>query len=231
MASDQITVILAEASLELVPHQIVGHPAVVKNARRRGRKPMETLLDVSLHYHAMKRLSRKEKRGRPDIIHVTLLELLSSPLNLEGKLRVYVHTLNDYVLFIDPATRIPRNYNRFVGLMEQLFVKGQIPPQTDKPLITVKPATLSSLLEMLGSDSVILLSEWGELRNPRAVCSESLKHGVPVVIGAFPHGDFEDETKALARSVYSIYSKPLETWVVASRIAHACEELLGILPK
>lgn len=231
MTAEYVTIILAEASLELVPQQIAGHSAVVKNARRRGRRPTETLLDVSLHYHAMRRLSKREKRGRPDIVHITLLELLSSPLNLEGRLRVYVHTLNDYVLFIDPTTRIPKNYNRFVGLMEQLFVEGQIPPQADKPLITMKPATLSSLLKMLGFDNIILLSEWGKLRSPTEICSESLKQDIPMVIGAFPHGDFEEETKALARSVYAIYPKPLETWVVASRITHACEELLGILPK
>jgi len=231
MSVKHVTVILAESSLELVPQQIAGHPAVVRNARRRGRKPTETLLDVSLHYHAMKRLSKREKRGRPDIVHITLLELLSSPLNLEGRLKVYVHTLNDYVLFIDPATRIPKNYNRFVGLMEQLLVKGRIPPQADKPLITVKPATMSSLLRTLGFNSMILLSEWGELKSPIDACSEALKHNAPIVIGAFPHGDFEEETRALARNIYSIYPKPLEAWVVASRIVGACEELLGILPK
>jgi len=113
---DRLKIILLESALETVPHEIWRHPAVVKNARRRGKKPGETLLDVSLHYHAMKNLKDREKRGRPDIVHTTLLELLESPLNKEGHLEVYVHTYQGHVIFIDPSTRIPRNYNRFGAL-------------------------------------------------------------------------------------------------------------------
>ena len=93
-----IRLILAESSIELVPRDIIGHPSVLKTAKRRGKKPTEILLDISLHYHAMKKLRDRHKRGRPDIVHVSLLEALSSPLNLEGKLEVIVHTISDLSL-------------------------------------------------------------------------------------------------------------------------------------
>ncbi|MEM4586704.1 MAG: 16S rRNA methyltransferase, partial [Desulfurococcaceae archaeon] len=121
MNNKKLHIALVESALETVPKEIIDHPAVVKNARRRGKKPWEVLLDVSLHYHAMKNLKDWFKRGRPDIVHVTLLEALESPLNRSGLLEIYIHTYGDYVLFIDPETRIPRNYNRFVGLIEQVF--------------------------------------------------------------------------------------------------------------
>ncbi len=224
-----IKFILAESSLELVPRDIVGHPAILKTAQRRGKKPTEILLDVSLHYHAMRKLRNKHKRGRPDIVHVTLLELLSSPLNIEGKLRVYVHTVNDYVIIVDPRTRIPRNYNRFVGLMEQLLTVGKVPPGSEKPLMEAVAMNFTSLLKSLGREEVILLSEKGELVRTDEICKRALEEDLPIVVGGFPHGNFSEEVLASAKYIYSIYPKPLDTWVVASRIAFTCEKLFRIL--
>ncbi len=225
-----IRLILAESSLELVPRDIIDHPAVLKTAHRRKKKPTEILLDVSLHYHAMKKLRDRHKRGRPDIVHVCLLEALSSPLNLEGKLEVIVHTINDYVIRIDPSTRIPRNYNRFVGLMEQLLIEGKVPPDSPKPLMTAIAMSFRGLMEELRKDAIILLSEYGELVSAEHVCRKAIEEELPIVIGGFPHGDFSDEVKVYAKYVFSIYHKPLDTWVVVSRILAACEKVLGIMP-
>ncbi len=224
-----IKLILAESSLELIPRDIIGHPAVLKTAQRRGKKPTEILLDVSLHYHAMKKLHNKHKRGRPDIVHITLLELLSSPLNIEGNLRIYIHTINDYVIIVDPRIRIPRNYNRFVGLMEQLLTIGKVPPDSDKPLMEAIAMGFTALLKYIGKEEVILLSEKGELVPTDELCRKALEEDIPIVIGGFPHGDFSEEVLASAKYVYSIYPRPLDTWVVASRISATCEKVLKIL--
>jgi len=224
-----VRVVIAEASLELVPREICDHAAVVKSARLRNKKPAEILLDKSIHYHAMKDLPDSSKRGRPDIVHVTLLEMLSSPLNIEGKLQVIIHTYGDYVIEVDPKTRIPRNYNRFVGLMEQLFKEGSVPPGAKKPLLKLYPSTVTSLLRKLGVPGLILLDEKGVIASPKNVCREALEKGLPIAIGSFPHGEFSNEVIANAVSTYSIYHKPLDTWAVASIIIHACEELLKII--
>jgi len=224
-----LKLILAESSLELVPRDIAGHPAVVRTAQRRGKKPTEILLDVSLHYNAMKKLHNRHKRGRPDIVHVTLLELLSSPLNLEGGLRVYIHTINDYTILVNPETRVPRNYNRFVGLMEQLLTVGKVPPHSGRPLMEAVAMSFKSLLKYIDSEGVILLSEKGEPISTNTLCKKALAEDTPVVIGGFPHGDFGEEVLASAKYIYSIYPKPLDTWIVASRITAACEKVLKIL--
>jgi len=222
-------IILLESSIELVPREIINHPAVLKNARRRGKKPYEILLDVSIHYHAMKKLKDREKRGRPDIIHVSLLNILESPLNKEKRVNVYVHTYNGYVIFINPETRIPRNYNRFTGLIEQLLVHGRVPPESDNPLLYVKTMSLKDLLDEIKVNGLILLREKGRYAKPSMIVREALEKNYAIGIGGFPHGDFGEETLKLASKQYSIYGSTLATWIVVSRIISAAENILGIL--
>lgn len=224
-----VTLILAESALELVPREIAWHPTIKKRAKRRGKNPTETILDVSLHYFAMKGLRDKEKRGRPDIVHISLLEALSSPLNREGKLRFVVHTINNYAIFINPLARIPRNYLRFLGLMEQVFKFGKAPIDSQTPLIEAVAMDFPRLLEELGVNEIVLLDERGVKEKPMEICRKSLENGIPITIGGFPRGDFSPVTKSYAKYVYSIYPKPLDTWVVVSRIISGCEELLRIL--
>ena len=219
--------VLIESSLELVPKEIWGHPAVLKSARRRGKRPGDILLDKSIHYHAMKDLKYSEKRGRPDIVHVSLLNALGSPLNLEGKLRIYIHTIGDYIIFIRPDTRIPRNYMRFIGLLEQLFITGKVPPDSDKPLLLIKDMSLEELLSTIGK-KLTLLSETGELVSPDYVVEEIVSSNGIIGIGGFPHGDFSKRIYRLADKVYSIYPKSLDTWIVVSRIIEAYERRINL---
>ncbi len=223
-----LSIVLIESSIELVPESIWGHPAVLNTARRRRKKPGEMLLDKSLHYYAMKDLTNFEKRGRPDIVHISLLNALGSPLNKRGLLKLYVHTVNELVIFIDPRTRIPRNYNRFVGLFEQLLKYGRAPPGAGEPLLYVKEMNLRSLLTEIGSKCLILLSEEGVKASPDRVIEEACSAGCAIGIGCFPHGSFSETTYSLARSIYSIYSEVLEAWIVVSRIIEACERFYGI---
>ncbi len=222
-------VIIADAALELMPREICGHPQVKAYAKKRNKPPCKVLLDKSFHYNAMSKLENKEKRGRPDIVHVTLLNLLGSPLNKEGKLRVFIHTINDLVIFIDPKMKVPRNYHRFVGLMEQLLDVGKVPPDAEEPLMYVKNMTLKRLVKNhLKKKGIILMSEDGELVSPDQVAETALKEDLPVVIGGFPHGDYNLEAHLLAKHKFSIYPSSLDTWVVADRIVEAWERKLGI---
>jgi len=223
-------IILLESALELVPNEIASHPAVVKNAKRRGKKPGETLLDTSLHFHAMAKLKDREKRGRPDIVHISLLNALESPLNKAGYLRIYVHTYPGHIIFIKPETRVPRNYNRFVGLMEQLLTVGRVPPESSDPLMYVKTMSLHDLLNTIGVNGLILLHERGERAKPAEIVEKALSNNYAIGIGGFAHGDFSEEVFKLADSQYSIYSEPLTTWTVVSHIVAAAEHVLKVLP-
>lgn len=225
----EVNIVLAETSVELVPRELWKHPAVVKNASKRGKKPGETLLDVSLHYSAMKSLPMREKRGRPDILHVTLLEALSSPLNLEGKLKIYVHTILNKLIHVDSKVRIPRDYRRFIGLIEQLLVEGRVPPSSHRPLLYVEEGDLASLLQEIEPETTILMWEKGEKVRLVDFFRKISGRKVAVIVGGFPHGDFSHETFKLADYKISIYPRPLETWCVVSRIISAFELLEGII--
>ena len=131
-----LTLVLADSELEIVPASIAGHPAIRTSARKRGRSPTSILLDSSLHHPALKGVPEGERRGRPDLVHGFVLLCLDSIVNQEGRLTTIVHTRHDDVLRFAPQTRIPRNYARFVGLIEELFAKGRVPDED--PLITLE---------------------------------------------------------------------------------------------
>lgn len=221
--------VLAEAALETVPKEIADHPAVRRNAEKMGKKPLEMLLDISLHHAAMKRLPNMRKRGRPDIVHTTLLQILGSPANLEGHVRTFVHTINDYIIRIRPDTRIPRSYPRFVGLMEQLFKEGRVPPKGE-PLIILRKGTLRELVKEVKPSMIFLLTEQGRMIRSEVLGRRLAEEEKPlVIVGGFQHGSFTARTIEMADEKIAVYRKPLDTWVVASIILHAYERALKIL--
>ncbi|ASJ12179.1 16S rRNA methyltransferase [Thermococcus thioreducens] len=204
--------VIAEAELELAPKSIQNHPAIVNYAKRRGKRPDEVILDATYHHSALKKLEDGERRGRPDIVHVCLLNALESIANKEGLLRVYVHTRNDEVIYIKPETRIPRNYNRFIGLMESLFKNRAVPENLELLRIEEKP--LGELIEEIGPDEVFVMHEEGEPTKPMEFGKtlSELKNPL-VVVGAFPHGDFRSE---IPGKKISLYKEPLMAWTVVT---------------
>ncbi|NJE55139.1 16S rRNA methyltransferase [Thermococcus sp. 21S9] len=215
--------VIADSELELVPKSIVEHPAVVNYARRRGKKPEEVILDSSYHHSALKKLEDGERRGRPDIVHICLLNALESIANREGRLRVYVHTRNDEVIYIKPETRLPRNYNRFLGLMESLF-KNRVVPK-DLALLRIEEKTLSELLEEIGPDEVFVMHEEGELMKPRdfGKVLAGLENPL-VIVGGFPHGDFRSKVEG---KKVSLYREPLMAWTIVNEVLVNFEAFLN----
>jgi len=225
-----LVLILAESAIELVPPGLVKHPSVLKLAEKRGKKPNQILLDRSYHHAAMRSLKDAEKRGRPDIVHTTLLEVLGTPLNREGVLQSYVHTLENRVVEIDSRVRLPVNYDRFVGLIEQLYAVGRA-PSVGEPLLAMRKQTLNQLLEEIKPSTTIALTTLGEHEDLGELCQElALERKPTILIGGFPRGHFSEETLDLADRAVRIDREALEAWVVASRAVYAYELAIG-LPK
>jgi rRNA small subunit pseudouridine methyltransferase Nep1 len=221
----RVKVVLLESALERVPRELWKHPQVVKTARRYGVKPGDMLLDKSLHYNAMAALSQKWKRGRPDIVHITLLNILDSPLASQGILEIYMHVYDGRVFRVLAETRIPKSYERFRGLMAQLLKEEKVPPE-GRPLIYKAYDNLSEFVADHGR--LLLLREGGTPVTPGYVFTRSLYSGLPLGIGAFPRGDFRRSTLRKAKEQYSIYrGVSLKAWTVASRILCAGERIMG----
>jgi rRNA small subunit pseudouridine methyltransferase Nep1 len=181
----------------------------------------------------MKSLEQNEKRGRPDIVHFALLETLGSPLNKEGLLQTYVHTVGDYVIAVNPETRLPRNYERFLGLIQQLFEFGRVPPEpTQTALLTLECKTLQQLIRSIKPSSVLAFSRTGKPCTLEAAVSKLAHEEKPVVIvGGFPSGHFSETTRDLADEIVCIDPEMLEAWTVTSRILYEFERALGIPKK
>jgi len=218
-----LTLLLAEAALELVPREIANHPSVISQARRKGKKPNDILLDVSYHHAAMKPYDKYEKRGRPDIAHFVLLEALSSPLNQEGQLETWVHTVQDEAVRIDSETRLPRNYDRFVSLMEQLLTGKQVPPDGSALLQTEK-MPLKKLVEKIQPTKLVGLSTLGIRVTLKEICNKLVEDGRPaIMVGGFARGHFAAQNASLCDELFCIDKSPLESWIVTSRAIYEYE--------
>ena len=224
-----LTILFVETALELVPGNISGHPSVVKNARRQGKRPEETLLDRSLHHRAMLRLPMAEKKGRPDIIHFCLLEALGSPLNRKGGLTVWAHTQAGVAIEVARDVRVPRDCLRFNSLMERLLVDGQVPPAPEKPLMSVHAASLGEIKARIKPSRTVALTSHGAQARLDDLCVKlAAEESALVFIGAYPHGPMQPETLSQADEAVSIYSEPLEAWTVTSRLVYEYEKASGV---
>lgn len=213
-----LTLLLAEAELERIPPALHGHQQVVSAARHAGVRAPRMLLDSSLHHSAMRKheLPEAERRGRPDLVHFFLLTALESPLNQAGGLRVLVHTRNDELIRVDPTTRLVRNYNRFCGLIQQLFDDGAVPH--DKRLLTLeRNFPLTDVLRKEKAERVLLLDEEATPRRPWEVfTSADAQRHVLCIIGGFPSGRLRTQLEGVER--VGLGSRPLTVWTVASEL-------------
>ena len=216
-----LTLVLAEAEVELMPAELTCHPAVIANARQRKKQPTQILLDSNYHHSAMTTLPEGRRRGRPDITHLFLLTALESILNKQGQLHIIIHTRNDMVITINPETRIMRNYERFLGLMETLFEK-QVVPDEKHPLLSLRQNTpLNQIIEQVQADEVITFSKDGStviLPDYFKELKKQNKNHLLCVIGGFPSGEFHTDLKTITTDTFSLYPDMLPAWTVASEI-------------
>ncbi len=228
-----LTLVLVESALETVPEKLWKHPSVIKHAKKWQTEPRFILLDRSFHHSAMKTLEQNEKRGRPDIAHFALLEALGSPLNREGLLRTYVHTFNDFVISVSSETRLPRNYDRFVGLIQQLFQSGRVPPElSEKALLTLEQKTVKELIQDVKPSYVLAFSRVGQPATVEKAVSKIANEKNPVtIVGGFPSGHFSKATTKLVNETVCIDPEMLETWAVTSRVIYEFERALSLPEK
>ena len=225
-----LRLVLVDSELEIVPGEHWSHPAVVQNARKRKKRPSRVLLDSSLHHSVFSDPEEKNRRGRPDIAHQFMLLCLDSIPNQEGRLSLHVHTRNDEVIYVDPRTRLPKNYNRFSGLMEELFRSGAVPTK-NHPLLRIKRNTgYSELISELGKNAKIagrgfcsvaldISGRPGSMIDVlREVFDTETNIDVVVSVGGFSSGGYRSDVLGSADIIVSIYPELLKVWTVVSEV-------------
>jgi len=221
-----LNIILAESSLELIPEQLRSHPSVTSYCKKFKKTSSTTLLDNSWHFGAMKGLDNEIKRGRPDIIHLTLLSLCTTPAFYENKIKVFVHTINDEVLSFNNEARLPKSYHRFQGLIEKLFLTQKIETD-DEILMELHSSSLSEIISKIRPTKIIGLTTKG-----KQTTLDKLIQQIPdnscIIIGGFQKGHFNQDTEKIINESFSINDSSLEAHLVASRFVYEYEKTIFI---
>ncbi|MGI9568134.1 MAG: ribosome biogenesis protein [Nitrosopumilus sp.] len=219
-----ISLILAESSLELVPEELQLHPSVVSHAQKLGKESSEILLDNSWHYAAMKEIKNEIKRGRPDLVHLSILEATTIPLYFENKIQVFIHTINDKIIYFGKNIRIPKSYHRFAGLFEKLFLEKTIKIKNQE-LLSIKDQSFSELINQINPSQIIGFSTMGNKSSFEKI-GANLKNDSCIVVGGFQKGHFSDPIKKKFTDLFSVRNTSLESHVVVSRILYEYEKTI-----
>lgn len=221
-----LTILVVDSELETIPEEMWNDPAVRKYSVSRKKSPKNILLDSNFLHSSIERFfpGMSVRRGRPDIFHMLLNVVNESILNREGKLRVFIHTRNNKVITVNPETRLPKSYNRFVGLIEDLFLKGMI-SYGEKSLLQLENLTAGEMIRKYSTGKNIVLWPAGQSSSPDSMVDGE---NTTLIIGGFAEGDFLSDLSFLSER-YSIYHEELTIWSVAAELICSYERVHGIL--
>jgi rRNA small subunit pseudouridine methyltransferase Nep1 len=219
-----ISLIISESALELVPFELEDHPSVVSHARKLGKYPSEILLDNSWHFAAMKGIKNEIKRGRPDLVHFSILEATTIPLYLQNKLNLFVHTIDDKVIHFGKNVHLPKSYHRFEGVIEKLYQEKKIMTKNEL-LLEIKEQTFSELIDEINPSKIIGFSTEGELSSYEKIASQ-ISDDSCIVIGGFQKGHFSDSVQNTITDLFSIGNESFEGHIVTSRILYEYEKTI-----
>ena len=237
----QLIFLLAESALELVPSSLTRHPQILHAAKLLRKNPENMLLDSTYHYKAIleSNLKFKHKRGRPDIIHRALLLIRDSLLSKYGLVDIYVHTIEDKIIVLCRDIRLPRNYIRFIGLMEKLFkdrvIMSNETSRKKKILMKIVKMSVNDFVKNINPSYILAFSRKGDLTPQLKDLLKNILDDLRTkantvrilnIIGGFPHGHFSHNIYAMADKIVSLSKESLSTQYVICRIISAYEEIL-----
>lgn len=220
-----LEIFIVDAELQLVPHEMQDDKQIRKLAVERGKRPEELLLDSNFMHSSIERHfpGKSNRMGRPDIFHMLMNLVLESILNKEGKLALNIHTVDDKFIRVNPRTRIPKSYNRFVGLIEKLLLKGKIESPDGLILMDLKKLSLNDHLND-GTHNILLSPDGNQIKAGDLPFNDSDNR---VIIGGFSEGKFNSDL-SLIREKYSIFKEELTIWTVASECIATYERYLKL---
>ena len=219
-----IFLILAESALEIIPSSIQNHISVITHSKKLKKNPSEILLDNSWHFAAMRGIKDELKRGRPDLVHFSILEATSIPLYKENKVKVFVHTNQDKVIYFGESVKIPKSYHRFEGLMEKLFLEKTI-EFDGKELLKIEEKSFSDLVEELKPSKVIGFSKNGQKKSLETIVNE-MTENCCLVVGGFQKGHFSEEVQTKVDDLVSIGDFSYEAHVIIARTLYEYEKTI-----
>ena len=222
-----LIIFLVECGLEIIPKTLRTHPAVKNNIKEQNYSSQ--LLDNALHHSAMTKLSNFRKRGRPDILHACLLNILGSPANKAHSIKLYVHTVHDRIFEFNPEIKITRNFNRFKGLMAKVLIDGDV-RANNTSLITELDHDLIELILSFQNTNIILCTSRGKILSDYSELFKSKLNleNYLVIIGGFQKGYFSNDYTEINAEQISISKYSLDAWIVVSKVISLYEIINNI---
>ena len=219
-----ISLIISESALELIPFELQDHPSVISHARKLGKYSSEILLDNSWHFAAMKGIKNEIKRGRPDLVHFSILEATTIPLYLQNKLNLFVHTIDDKVIHFGKNVHLPKSYHRFEGVIEKLYQEKKI-ISNNELLLELKDQTFLELISEINPSKIIGFSTEGQLSSYEKIAAQ-ISDNSCIIIGGFQKGHFSGPIQNKITDLYSIGNESFESHVITSRILYEYEKTI-----
>jgi rRNA pseudouridine-1189 N-methylase Emg1 (Nep1/Mra1 family) len=218
--------LIEEASLELLPQKYYGSLEAKKVLQSFGVQPAHQILDRNYHSKIVSSLKEDQvKRGRPDVTHLALLDITSTPLFQTGGVEVFVRTRSGLLIGIKKGTRLPRTLQRFCGVMTRLLSGSY--GEAEMKLFTIsRTRDFADVVSSLRLQRVISLSSRGEGQHSlRELVQAELSNEFSTgwIVGGFPHGHFRDEVVECSDLVASISRFSLPAHVVTARITYELE--------
>lgn len=222
----KVIFLIADASIELVDKYLEN------KSKSKIRRLSDRLLDISHHYHLIRKNHKKHllNRGRPDIIHFGLLLLLDSILNKEKMLEVYIHTVDNYIIYVNPEVRLPKNYERFKGLMADLLIRKKIHADNGKTtLLAIQYNSITSFINQIKPSIRIGLTRHGIPTSVTNLTKQIILEKNPlIVVGGFQKGTFSKQIAEIINKKVSIDPQSLHLWTVISKIVATIENILNL---
>jgi rRNA small subunit pseudouridine methyltransferase Nep1 len=219
-----ISLILAESALELVPENLQNHNSVISHAQKLKKHPSEILLDNSWHFAAMKGMKNEIKRGRPDLVHFCILEATTIPLYDKNKIKIYIHTIDDKVIYFGENVNVPKSYHRFEGLIEKLFLEKTI-ESNGNTLLEIKDKSFLELINEINPSKLIGFSSQGKKHSFENTVSE-ITDNCCLVVGGFQKGHFSEKVQSRIDQLISIDDYSFEAHVVIARMLYEYEKTI-----
>ena len=219
-----ISLILAESGLELVPSNLQNHSSVISHAEKLRKDPSEILLDNSWHFAAMKGIKDEIKRGRPDLVHFCILEATTIPLYKKNKIKIYLHTIDDKVIYFGENVNIPKSYHRFEGLIEKLFLEKTI-ESNGNVLLEIKEKSFSDLIDEIKPSKVVGFSTKGKKNSFENIVLE-MPEDCCLVIGGYQKGHFSDMVQRRINQLISVGDSSMEAHIVVARMLYEYEKTI-----
>ncbi|GAB5366378.1 hypothetical protein AAMO2058_001138500 [Amorphochlora amoebiformis] len=194
------------------------------------------LLNAQDHQQYLSKHKEDPSLYRPDIVHQALMAILDSPLNKAGKIKgVYIHTTDNYIVFVSPSARIPRMFKRFCGLIVEVLQRMSVKSsQSGQKLLKLVRGPITDHFpagtrQLAFSHSVSNVTDfYGLLKKSKIRKTTPLA----LVIGAMAHGnvlDMGDGNPYSFERELCISSYPLSAACAVNRVLGALERWLLIL--